>query len=114
MLENDIQYFIGELERRLPWFNDLNLDRQVVLASMVFNMGVDKVLGNKHKHIRGFEKMMEALEQALMAEKSGLLERAAQFYLLTADEMLDSKWRVQVGDRALELADMMDRLRVHC
>lgn len=110
MLENDIEYYIGELDRRLPWFYNLNLDRQVVLASMVFNMGVDAVLDNMHS--QGFPKMMSALEAAVKAEANGLPKEAARLYIRAADEMLDSKWRTQVGNRALELADMMRGLTV--
>lgn len=86
MLDNDIDSTVAELER-MPLFLSLNPVRQVVLANMCFNLGLPKLLE--------FRKMFGALAD-------GDWERAAA-------EMLDSKWAVQVGSRADELADLMKR-----
>jgi len=63
----------------------LNKKREEVLVEMIFNMGINKVLG--------FKKMLKALAE-------GNFNKAA-------DEMLDSKWARQVGKRAEELARIM-------
>ena len=64
----------------------LNLRRQCVLVEMIFNMGVANVLKFKH--------MLKAL-----AEKD---------YKRAAEEMLDSRWAEQVGERAKTLAKIME------
>lgn len=55
------------------------------LTDMMFNLGLIK--------FRRFKKMIAALE--------------AKNWNLAADEMLDSKWSTQVGQRAIELAEMV-------
>ncbi len=64
---------------------DLEPVRRAVLIDMLFNMGFSRV--------RGFRRMLAAL--------------AVDDYELAADEMLDSKWAIQVGKRAIELSRMM-------
>lgn len=86
MLDNDIDQVEEELER-MPLYLSLDPVRQVVLANMAFNMGVPTLLE--------FRRMLGAL-----AERDW--DRAA-------DEMLDSKWAVQVDNRAEELAELMRR-----
>jgi lysozyme len=84
MLKNDIDLVENSLDRYLPWWRQMNDARQNVLANMCF-MGIGTLLkfGN-----------------ALAAMKSGRFDDAA-------DEMLDSKWAKQVGDRAKRLAKIM-------
>lgn len=84
MLDNDIDQVVAELER-MPLYLSLDSVRQVVLANMAFNMGVPTLLE--------FRRMLGALAR-------GEWNRAA-------DEMLDSKWARQVGDRAVELSELM-------
>lgn len=67
------------------WFSVLNAPRQVVIISMLFNLGITRFLG--------FKKMIGALEQ--------------QDYQRAADEMLASQWSTQVGRRSQELAIIM-------
>ena len=55
------------------------------LVDMMFNLGLTR--------FKGFKKMIAAVE--------------AENWNLAADEMLDSKWSTQVGQRAIELAEMM-------
>lgn len=69
----------------LPVYNKLNLARKTVLIDMVFNMGVQKVLG--------FRRMFDRLK---VGDFAG-----------AAAEMLDSKWANDVGIRAVELAGIM-------
>ena len=64
---------------------DLNEVRRGVLINMLFNMGRSTVLK--------FTKMLDALEK--------------EDYGLAADEMKDNRWYRQVGNRAVELVEMM-------
>lgn len=68
------------------WFTNLDTVRQGVLINVGF-MGVGKLLA--------FRQMIGALER--------------QDYEAAADEMLDSMWAKQVGDRAVRQAEQMRR-----
>ena len=86
LLDNDIRDTIGDLTTALPWmFGSLNDARIAVLVNMAFNLGVAGLLE--------FHKTLEAV-------KAGDWEQAAY-------HMLDSKWAEQVGERAKELAKMV-------
>ena len=63
----------------------LNVNRARVVTEMIFNMNVQKVLQ--------FKKMWDAIEVEDFEEASNC--------------MLDSKWATQVGQRAVELAEIM-------
>ena len=86
MLDNDIDLVEAELER-MPLYLSLGSIRQVVMANMAYNMGMPTLLT--------FSRMLGA-----MAERDW--DRAAA-------EMLDSKWARQVGNRAVELSELMRR-----
>jgi lysozyme len=85
LLDDDIFYFSNKLTLFLKFFQSLNEARQIALIDMCFNIGVQGLLG--------FTQMMLALE-------SGDYQRASQ-------EMLNSKWATQVGDRATCLANII-------
>ena len=85
MLNNDVDYFYGQLNKKLTWFKSLDDARQNVLVNMAFNLGVGGLLT--------FKKTL-----ALIGEAK---------YELAAKEMLNSKWAKQVGYRAEELAEQM-------
>lgn len=85
LLSNDIDLVEKELDRRVPWWRELSPARQNVLANMAFNLGVPRLL-----------KFVKALDHM----------RARRFGA-AADEMLDSTWARQVGDRAERLAVLM-------
>lgn len=85
MLENDIEYFEGRLSNTLPWFDALDSNRKVVLINMCFNLGT--------KGFFSFKKMLQYVSK--------------QDFINAADEMLDSLWAEQVGERACVLADIM-------
>ena len=85
LLYNDIDACIIDLYREVQWIRDLDGGKQEVLVNMCFNLGIDGLLK--------FKKFLSALE-------SGNLKEAKQ-------EMLDSRWAVQVGNRAIELADII-------
>jgi lysozyme len=85
LLINVIESTRRELDTRLPWWENLSDVRQQVIANMAYNLGVPRLLG--------FVKM-------LAAAKRGDFDTAA-------NEMLNSLWAQQVGDRAVRLAAKM-------
>lgn len=84
MLNNDIEFFYNELYNRYFWFKELNEARQLALVDMAF-MGL--------KRFAEFARMISALR--------------LHNYDIAADEMLNSKWAKQVGQRAYDLAKIM-------
>lgn len=85
ILEDDINDVLNDLTRALPWWRLLTEARQIALADMCFNLGLDKLLGFK---------------QFLGALKDGHYDDAAK-------HGLDSIWAKQVGSRAVELMTMI-------
>lgn len=85
LLDDDIIYFTNKLNHYLSFFSHLSENRQIVLIDMCFNLGVQGFLG--------FREMTSALE--------------AHDYERAANEMLESKWAQQVGERATQLATIM-------
>ena len=85
LLNNDIDHFTNSLELNIPVYNRLSDCRQNVLVNMAFNMGV--------AGLKTFRNMINCLQ--------------VSDYHGAAKEMLNSKWAVQVGNRALELAEQM-------
>ena len=84
-----LQGQLNEIHRslcRIDWFCAIeNQERRDVIVNMSFNLGVAGVCR--------FYKMINAIS---------LMD-----YDQAADEMLDSKWAKQVGNRAVELAEQM-------
>ena len=70
LLRHDIDRAINSLNRKIPWWKNLNEDRQYVLLDMCFQLGIDGLLG--------FKKMLSAMG-------IGDFERGAE-------ECLDSKY----------------------
>lgn len=88
LFANDLAEAERELNRVLPWAKGKLVEaRYEVLLDMCFNLGPSR--------LAGFAKMISALLE-------DDFERAAE-------EMLDSKWARQVGDRAKHLADVMKK-----
>jgi lysozyme len=85
MLDADIARAERDLDRRLPWWRELDEVRQRVLVDMCFNLGVGGLLTFKN---------------TLAAIHEGDFARAAR-------GMLASRWASQVGRRADRLAEMM-------
>jgi len=85
MLCNDISSCQNELDLNIPAWRDLSEPRRAVLVNMAFNLG--------YPRFSKFKKMLQAIK-----EKD--FNRAAA-------EMLDSSWARQVGNRAIELAEIM-------
>jgi len=85
LLHNDILAVSAEIYKRLPWVEHLDEVRQMVLASMAFQMGVEGLLG--------FHNTLAAI--------------ARGDYGIAAAGMLDSKWAEQTPARAERLAAMI-------
>lgn len=85
LLDADLKTAEREVRQRFTHFYKLNEARQFVLVDMAFNMGIAKLMT--------FKKMFAAL--------------AKDEYPTAAREMLNSKWAVQVGNRAKALAEIM-------
>jgi len=85
LLTNDIVRVKAEVIQHFPWSAQLDDARIGVLLNMTFNMGVDGV-GKFH--------------QMLAHMQAGEWPAASQ-------EMLNSLWAKQVGDRAKRLAQQM-------
>lgn len=85
LLRNDIERCYSELSV-FSWFHDLDQVRQEAIVNMLFNLGLPTFLE--------FKKTLKFLAEGK--------------YSQAADEMLDSKWANQVGDRANELAYMVE------
>lgn len=84
MLFNDIRR-AEQQAKKLAYYQDLSANRKAVIINMVFNLGFSGVCR--------FRKM-----------EAALLEHD---YATAAEEMLNSKWARQVGDRADRLAEQM-------
>ena len=67
----------------MVWWKDLPEDLQRVMANMCFNLGITRLLK--------FKKFLAAMEE-------NKWDKAAV-------EMLDSRWAIQVGPRAIRLKD---------
>lgn len=76
LLASRVRRAQAELDRALPWWRGLSERRQRALANMAYNLGTKRLLG--------FSDMLAALQ-------SGDYARAA-------DEAMDSRWALQVGD----------------
>ena len=85
ILQDDVSIAVKELDDRMDWWRDLPEKAQIVLASMVFNLGWPR--------FSRFKKMISALED--------------RDYSRAAAEMEDSLWYQQIKSRGVELKQMM-------
>lgn len=85
MLVEDIELVQRELDKHYPDWCKLSEKRQRVLIDMCFNMGMPK--------LNTFSKFWKAVK--------------AGRYVEASNEMIDSRWSKQVGQRAHTLANMM-------
>jgi lysozyme len=86
LLQTDIDRCYSELSV-FTWFHELDQIRQEALISMLFNLGLPRFLT--------FKKMIARL--------------MAKEYSQAAEEIINSLYARQVGDRANELAYMIER-----
>ncbi|MEZ8855590.1 glycoside hydrolase family protein [Vibrio atlanticus] len=84
LLQHNIDEVIQQAQT-LPFFSALNEVRQAVIVDMVFNMGLPR--------FQKFKKTIALIEQ--------------QAWQAAANEMLNSRWARQVGNRSKTLSDMM-------
>tara|TARA_R110002020_G_scaffold249571_2_gene463502 strand:+ start:225 stop:668 length:444 start_codon:yes stop_codon:yes gene_type:complete len=85
LLENDIIRVAQELHSEYPWFPGLDEARRDAIVDISFNLGQTR--------LRGFKKALGAMSEGDWEEAS--------------KQFLDSRWAVQVGNRAKELAEMI-------
>lgn len=85
LLTNDINNCIRELGGAFPWFGLLSSKRQRAMINLAFNLGIPR--------LKGFVNALADME--------------AERYDSAADNFLDSKWAKQVGQRAIEVTDMI-------
>lgn len=86
LLNHDIAKVQREVKTAFPWFASLNGVRKNVVLNMVFNLGLPS--------FQQFKKAIAAIKAKRWSE--------------AANQMLDSRWARQVGQRARELASMME------
>jgi lysozyme len=84
VLSNDIE-LVCHQAATLDWFCTLDAVRQGCILDMIFNLGLREVLE--------FRNMIDAIER--------------YDYERAANEMLNSRWHHQVGNRAERLAEIM-------
>lgn len=84
LCRNDLKKVRTDLDRELPWWRDLNPDRQYVMIDLCFNMGI----GNRQKKTK------------LLSFSNTLDLIARGYYEKAADNLLKSKYAKQVGIRA--------------
>ena len=85
LLSNDIKRVREELTEEYYWFAGLDEARQDAMIDISFNLGQTR--------LRGFVKSLEAM--------------AREDFDTAADEFMDSKRRAQVGDRAVEVTEII-------
>jgi lysozyme len=84
LCRNDIATVKADLDRELPWWRDLCVDRQFVMIDLCFNMGIGK--NGKKDGLLGFKNTLPLIAQ-------GYYEQAAK-------NLLQSKYAKDVGERA--------------
>ena len=84
LLEEDVSIAIDDA-MKFHWFPRLSLVRQDVIISMLFNLGL--------KRFKTFKRMIAGLRK--------------DDFAIASNELLDSLYHVQVGQRVEELAEML-------
>jgi lysozyme len=85
LLQNDVDRVEAELVGALPWVEHVEWERMDALVNICFNLGLPRFLK--------FKKAIAAAED--------------QDWELSADEFLDSRWATQVGQRAVEVTNLL-------
>lgn len=89
LLQNDIDEVLTDLNRIFSHYFLLPDNIQLVLADMRYNLGHDGFLQ--------FEKLRKAVNQENWKQMQ--------------EEMINSKWYGQVGDRAIDLVTMVEEVK---
>lgn len=87
LLQNDIDRVEVELVDAIPWIVYIEGPRMDALVSICFNLGLTR-----------FMKFKKALAAGAFGD-----------WELCADEFMDSRWATQVGQRAVEVTDLIRR-----
>lgn len=82
----DVDYIYSKLTEVYTFFLGLTEERQIALINMCYNLGL--------KDFQEFHGMLDALNNG--------------DYKLASQEMLNSKWAHEVGERAVRLANIME------
>jgi lysozyme len=85
LLDDDIIYFSGKLSQLLSYFNQLDDNTKIALLDMCFSLGVTGFLN--------FHRMHAAMEK--------------DDRITASNEILNSKWANQVGQRALTISNIV-------
>lgn len=85
LLDNDMATAIGEVSSAFPWFPFLSDNRKRALVNVAFTLGLPR--------LRTFKKMLKAFAEERWED--------------AADEVLDSKYAKQVGNRAQRIATLL-------
>lgn len=85
LLDHDIDTCLQDLVVRYPWFEDLDAIRQRAVTDLRFNVGA--------KGLAGFKRFLAAMGESDFAT--------------AAQELINSKWYEQVGNRASTIAYMV-------
>ena len=85
LLMNDIERCDAELRATYDWYGSLGKPRRDAMINLSFNLGLTR--------LRGFVKAIEAMSR--------------EQYDVAADEFMDSRWAEQVGDRAVEVTELI-------
>lgn len=78
LCRNDLKKVRADLDKHLPWWRDLNADRQFVMIDLMYNLGL--------KTFMTFQKTLSSIAQG--------------YYIRAAEQLLQSKYAKQVGIRA--------------
>lgn len=89
LLENDIEDFYNELNEGFYWYEALDPVAKVVMLDMAFNMGF--------AGLKTFKVTLEHLKN--------------HNYKAASVSMLQSKWANQVGSRAVELSELLTKIK---
>jgi lysozyme len=81
---NDLDSLMDELDRKIPWWDDLNEPRKRALLNLAYNVGTPTLMK--------FKKTLEHLKNGLYTEAS--------------EEVLQSRWADQVGRRATFISEV--------
>lgn len=90
-LANDVERILVGLDDKLPWWRNMDEERQLVLANLAFNVGIED----------------HTPEGKLLTFKHTLEAMRLGNYVQAGEAMLQSKWARQVGPRARRLAERM-------
>jgi lysozyme len=90
LFQNDLHSHQKQLLVHFPWMDSLADARVAVFVNMIFNMG----LGNDHHGLISFRNTLELVQESKFSE--------------AAQQLRDSHWAKQVGDRATVLAAQLE------